>query len=284
MTEFRVVSVEDLKPVLDVLNGLSWPIKFEEFPAIFERLGWEKQRRSGGKTSLPVSSQIASVGRLDDEISEFIFRISDTLSEVGPTSSVAMDEAFRRLTEVVSECMGFAPTSTPWVEPGAVWDLADGRQVRVIMGEKTVELAYWSTVLADSERYERQHEVDPFNDLADRESGDFNPAVPEAEQTFEAGSPEGTGTPQPMEFDDFYVSKEHRFSLGQEFMSATRFLSFPVTNGLVDYEEYYALSADEFAKFMDDPAQALPLLEQCRQHHQDHRLIQQPGSNRGTPV
>ena len=169
MTEFRVVSVAELKPVLDVLNGLAWPVAFDEFPAIFERLGWEVQHKGGGATSLPVSKRMVLLGKLDDELSQFRFRVSDTLVELDPAGEAILTNAFARASQVVSECMGFAPTGTPWVSPGAVWDLPDGRQVRVLLGEKTIELLYWSKRRADIERHEQSHGVDPSNNLADRE-------------------------------------------------------------------------------------------------------------------
>lgn len=64
---FRVVTAEELGAVLDVLNGLSWPEVFEDFPAIFERLSWDVQHKGGGVTSLPVSKRMVSLGKLDDE-------------------------------------------------------------------------------------------------------------------------------------------------------------------------------------------------------------------------
>jgi hypothetical protein len=44
-----------------------------------------------------------------------------------------------------------------------------------------------------------------------------------------------------MNFQDVYVSVEHRFSLGEEQESQIFYLSIPVSNGIVDYEEYYSL-------------------------------------------
>lgn len=86
-------------------------------------------------------------------------------------------------------------------------------------------------------------------------------------------------------FEDLYDSYEHRFSLGAEIMYGLSYLSFPVSTGLVDYEEYYALNDEESELFRKDPEQALPLLEQCRRREQDGRLMQQlPTTNRGTPV
>ena len=164
-----MVSVAELKPVLDVLNGLAWPVAFEEFPAIFERLGWEVQYKGGGATSLPVSKPLVSLGRLGDELSEIWFPVTDSFAEVGATSEAMLKDAFIRAAQVVSQCMGFASTGTPWVDPGSVWDLPDGRQVRVLLGERSIELLYWSKRMADIERHEQSHGVDPSNNLADRE-------------------------------------------------------------------------------------------------------------------
>lgn len=86
-------------------------------------------------------------------------------------------------------------------------------------------------------------------------------------------------------FEDRYDSYEHRFSLGAEIMYGLGYLSFPVSTGLVDYEEYYALSDEESERFRKDPELALPLLDSCRRREQDGRLMQQlPTINRGTPV
>ena len=159
----------ELKPVLDVLNGLAWPVAFEEFPAIFERLGWEVQYKGGGATSLPVSKPLVSLWRLGDELSEIWFPVTESFAEVGATSEAVLKDAFVRVVQVVSECMGFAPTGTPWVSPGSVWDLPDGRQVRVLLGERSIELLYWSKDLADNDRYAQRRGFDPADDFTERD-------------------------------------------------------------------------------------------------------------------
>lgn len=88
----------------------------------------------------------------------------------------------------------------------------------------------------------------------------------------------------PMEFEEFFEFQEHRFSVGKEKSQGTFYLSFPVSNGLVDYDEYYAISTDEFEQFATYPSETLPFIEQCHQRRQDHRLLQKPGRNRGTPI
>lgn len=169
MPEFRVVTQDELFPVLDVLNGLDWPAPFDSFPEVFRKLGWEKQRRKGGKTSLPVSLQIVSVGNLDGEIADFDFRISDTLPGTSAENERIVRAAFPGAMGAVSACLSADPTGTPWASSGVRWELEGGRQLNLIRGADTIILQYWSKRLADIERYERRHGVDPGRNLDDRE-------------------------------------------------------------------------------------------------------------------
>lgn len=87
-----------------------------------------------------------------------------------------------------------------------------------------------------------------------------------------------------MKFRDKLVNREHRFSIGIEEDSGKCYLSIPVSNGLVDYEEYYEINHDTFDKFQANLDQAANFAEECRRRLMDDRLIQKPGSNRGTPA
>ncbi|MGO1434685.1 MAG: hypothetical protein ACTJFR_02660 [Canibacter sp.] len=87
-----------------------------------------------------------------------------------------------------------------------------------------------------------------------------------------------------MKFEDKYVSVENRYSLGVELESETLYLSVPVTNGIVDYEEYFKLSDTEFESFSKNPDRALTFADECRKREHDERLIQKPGWNRGTAI
>lgn len=83
---------------------------------------------------------------------------------------------------------------------------------------------------------------------------------------------------------DEFFSREHRYSLGIDEDSGAYFASLPVSNGVVDYEEYYHLSRAEYDQFLADPTKAVEFIEQCRLRQHDNLLLQQPGWNRGTPV
>jgi len=87
-----------------------------------------------------------------------------------------------------------------------------------------------------------------------------------------------------MKFVDAFFSRADRYSLGEEVETGRLYLSIPVSNGPVDYEEYYELGREEYDRFLAEPESASEFAESCRLHQEDERLIQKPGWNRGTPV
>jgi hypothetical protein len=87
-----------------------------------------------------------------------------------------------------------------------------------------------------------------------------------------------------MKFNDTYFSREDRYSLGVEATSGRYYASIPVSNGIVDYEEYYEITPDQYQVFLSNKDAAIEFVESCRRHECDNLLIQKPGSNRGTPV
>ncbi|MDG3009905.1 hypothetical protein G4X40_07060 [Rhodococcus sp. D2-41] len=87
-----------------------------------------------------------------------------------------------------------------------------------------------------------------------------------------------------MKFEDSYFSRDDRYSLGVESESGKYYLSIPVSNGVVDYEEYYELTPGEYDKFLKDATAAALFAESTRRRERDRLLIQKPGTNRGTPV
>ena len=87
-----------------------------------------------------------------------------------------------------------------------------------------------------------------------------------------------------MRFRDTFFSRDDRYSLGVEDATGKFYLSIPVSNGIVDYEEFYELSHQEYDQFLADGIAAARFADECRQHQRDELLIQEPGWNRGTPV
>lgn len=87
-----------------------------------------------------------------------------------------------------------------------------------------------------------------------------------------------------MNFDDIIVFRQERFAIGQEIDSGRYYLSIPVSNDLVEYEEYYELTPQEFANFSKGLDEMRRLAAECRSRREDVRLIMKPGSKRGDPV
>ena len=86
-----------------------------------------------------------------------------------------------------------------------------------------------------------------------------------------------------MRFRDDRISRERRFSIGTDLRTGDPYLSIPVGNMLVDYDEYYRLTQDEHRSFVVDIAKATAFAEECRQRWRDDRLILPPGRDRGEP-
>jgi hypothetical protein len=85
-------------------------------------------------------------------------------------------------------------------------------------------------------------------------------------------------------FIDELLSVEGRYSIGYEKITGEYYISFPLTNHLVDYEEYYRLTKDEHDLFLLNQIEAKIFLEKCYRHLEDHRMIfYPPAPIRGAP-
>ncbi|WP_191498370.1 hypothetical protein [Mycobacterium simulans] len=87
-----------------------------------------------------------------------------------------------------------------------------------------------------------------------------------------------------MKFRDTYFSREDRYSIGIESSSGRYYVSIPVSNGVVDYEEYYELTEKQYRELLCDNTRASEFAEACRRRQHDDLLLQKLGSNRGIPV
>lgn len=87
-----------------------------------------------------------------------------------------------------------------------------------------------------------------------------------------------------MKFHDVVVCRHQRFSIGIEEDSGRYYLSIPVSNGLVDYEEYYELDQKRFERYQVSTIEALNFVQRCRNRQADDLLIIKPGANRGVAI
>ena len=169
MSDPRIVTFEELKPVLDVLAKLQWPIPFSEAPHIIERLGWQMVTRNVARSTLPVSLNIVTVGDLSDELTNIEFWLSDPIFDGDEEGSQIIRDAFLRVMAYVSQCLTFTPTGELWGRLGLKWDLPSGGCINMPESDDGITLQVWSREFADIERFEISHGVDPEHNLEDSE-------------------------------------------------------------------------------------------------------------------
>lgn len=85
-------------------------------------------------------------------------------------------------------------------------------------------------------------------------------------------------------YDETHFSAQHRFSIGNDLKTGGYYLAFPVSNGIVDYDEQYRLTAEQYERFSSDLNSALGFVAECRRREHDDQLIYEPGERRGTPI
>ena len=84
-----------------------------------------------------------------------------------------------------------------------------------------------------------------------------------------------------MRFQDIHVDTANRFSLGLDRETESHYVSIPVSNRLVDYEEYYVIEQSLVDGFPATFDAVMEIVSQCRNRELDDLLIIQPGSDRG---
>ena len=82
-----------------------------------------------------------------------------------------------------------------------------------------------------------------------------------------------------MAYDDTLFSRSGRYSIGVERDPGRYYLSIPVSNGVLDYEEHYLRDPDRYETFLKDKEAAVAFAESCRRHERADLLNESPGSN-----
>lgn len=87
-----------------------------------------------------------------------------------------------------------------------------------------------------------------------------------------------------MHFIDKYVFREERFSVGVEETTGKYYLSIPVANLYVEYEEYYEIDPDQYDACPTNLDQLKEIAAKSRTRQNDAKLMVKPGRLRGSPV
>ena len=160
LTSLNVATKYDICPLVTLLRDAAKPIPYADYPAMFERLGWVRNRETGGLSNFDINMPNASAIELNGEVARLRAFVSDTVNERSPLVREAVQRAFPEIRQNITDCIGFESTGTPLHYEGADWDLEDGSVIRLRVGENVLELIYMSKTTADNERFERQYGVD----------------------------------------------------------------------------------------------------------------------------
>jgi hypothetical protein len=87
-----------------------------------------------------------------------------------------------------------------------------------------------------------------------------------------------------MKWRDVFVDKERRFALIVDEESGRSFVSIPVQNSMVEYEEYYEVDPATFERFTADPTTSHDFVDKAKRRELDHLLLLPPGTDRGEPI
>lgn len=87
-----------------------------------------------------------------------------------------------------------------------------------------------------------------------------------------------------MKFIDKHVFRDERFSVGVDETTGKFYLSIPVSNPLVDYEEYYEIDQAQYDACPTNMEELREIAAKCRKRENDSRLIIKPGRLRGNPL
>jgi len=81
-----------------------------------------------------------------------------------------------------------------------------------------------------------------------------------------------------------HVFRHERFSVGIDEATGKYYLSIPVANSYIEYEEYYEIDAAQYQACPENVDELRLIAEKSRARQNDARLIVQPGKLRGSPI
>ena len=78
-----------------------------------------------------------------------------------------------------------------------------------------------------------------------------------------------------------FVDRVKRFALEIDERTGRMFVSIPVRNKRVEYDEWYEVDQETFERYTSDPALAHEFVAKAKRRELDHLLLLKPGTDRG---
>jgi hypothetical protein len=84
-----------------------------------------------------------------------------------------------------------------------------------------------------------------------------------------------------MKMKPVFVDRVRRFSLDVDEETGRTFVTIPVRNQMIEYEEWYEVDQATFERYKADPTLAHDFVGQAKRREVDHLLLYKPGPDRG---
>ena len=168
---FRRATVDQLRPILDVLVGLEWPCPASQVPLILEDLGWvfsSERVDIDADTRLSFNYTVGEFSIPNGQFQRLGFPVSDRVSKTDPAALQLVKKLFPLTVQDVESILG--PRSHEDEDddlPGVAWDLESGGRIRVDCIGSGLQGRLLSQALADAERFEETHDMSEFYDDED---------------------------------------------------------------------------------------------------------------------
>ena len=169
---FRHITVEQFRPILDVLVKIEWPCPDSQIPLIIERLGWVHTRdlvAVEADTRLRLNWARAEFYQFDGHFTLLGFGVSDRVSKDDLAALRLVKNHFNLMIQDMESILG--PRSHEDEDDdglyGVSWDLESGGRIRLDRMSSGLQGRLLSQVLADAERFEETHDMSEFYDDED---------------------------------------------------------------------------------------------------------------------
>jgi hypothetical protein len=175
----RHLTVKELKPILDVFEQVTWPVREAEIPALIEKLGWtltSNRVHIHADTHLPVGYTVGDFAKPHGELTYLMFYLTDSVHGMADAAALAaVQAAYPKLISEIQSAWG-KPTGSqePQAEDTAKtwWDLSTGARLSIRNCVESVTAEFMYPKLAAAERYYESHPREDYPELYEYDGDD----------------------------------------------------------------------------------------------------------------
>ncbi|MDR1450510.1 MAG: DUF6301 family protein [Propionibacteriaceae bacterium] len=176
---FRRVTGQQLKPILEILAQVTWPVPEAKIPTLIDQLGWtltSNRVHIKADTHLPVNYAVGDFAKPDGELTYLIFYLTDIADDLADaTALAAIQSAYRILTSEIQSIWG-EPTGSQEPRDDDVaqtwWDLPTGSRLSVHNRPGKITAHFMYPRFAAAKRYYESHPREDYPELYEYDGDD----------------------------------------------------------------------------------------------------------------